>query len=261
MPTVGLGAVVILGCRPRHPTPRRGRRSSRPRADGEVQPALPRQSVTVADSTISGEGLAATDLDHVLLDVVRVLLQVVCHLLRRHAVCLGLADDVLGQVVLVDARCCAPRRPCPRSSVRFSACVGAGLDVGPELVLGLVSPRRRPGTARALRLACASCAMTCSRRPCELGLQQVLRHLDVDLVHQRPPAPRPGPGGGLLQTGPGPSEPVPMVGPHLLDGVELRGQLGELVVGARAAPGPGPCDRDLDVGLLILQRAADQRRA
>ena len=58
------------------------------------------------------ERLGATDLEHVLLDVMRVLLQVIGNLLRRHAVGLGLADDVLRQVVLVDRRWPVPRKPC-----------------------------------------------------------------------------------------------------------------------------------------------------
>ena len=49
-----------------------------------------------------GQRLAAADLEHVLLNVVRMFFQMISDLLWRNAIGLSLTHDVLGEVVLIN---------------------------------------------------------------------------------------------------------------------------------------------------------------
>ena len=88
----GLGASSAASGSPMVPSGRRFFSSTR----------LPEASLTVADSTMRGERLAAQDLLHQVGDVV-VLEHVVRELLRVLAGLLGAPHEVLGELVLVDA--------------------------------------------------------------------------------------------------------------------------------------------------------------
>ena len=69
--------------------------------------------------------------------MVRVFLEVIGHLLRRNAIGLRLAQDVLGEIVLVDtdrALVC----DLVQDDLRLESLLAALLQIGPELFLGLI---------------------------------------------------------------------------------------------------------------------------
>ena len=146
-----------------------------------------------------------------------------------NAIGLSLTHDVLGEVVLIDIDCVV-LGDLVQDDLRLEGLRGPLLEVGPELVLGLVFTgigqvllESETGLGELLGDLLAASL--------DLGVEQVLGYLDIDLADQ---GLQYGVAGltGLLEPGQ-PGEPVLDVRAQLLDRVELRCLLGELVVGVR----------------------------
>src|SRR6478609_6395548 len=215
----------------------------------------------------AGERLAAQDLLHQLGDVV-VLEHVVRELLRVLTGLLGLADHVLGELLLVDAEL-LDLGDLVQDELGGDRVTDPALEVGLELLLGLalvleVLVHGHAGV-RELLLEAAAARV-------ELVGDDRLGQRDVDGLQQRLQH-RVAGGGGLLEAAAA-AEPLPHVLGQLLDGVELGGQLGELVVelGELLLLDLADGDRDVDAladqvtthelggeDLLVAGGQADQR--
>ena len=207
--------------------------------------------MTVADSTMLGERLAAADLLDQLGDVV-VLEHVVDELLRVLAGLLGAHHQVLLELVLVDAELLLGGH-LVEEQLSDDRVTDPALEVGLELLLGLalvleVLLQGDAGVGELLLDVAAAGVELVG----DDGLGQ--RHVDpLEQCLEDGVA-----GGGRLLEALAAAEPLTHVGGQLVDGVELRGQLGELVVelGQLLLLDLGDLDRHLDV--LADQVAADE---
>ena len=176
-------------------------------------------------------------------------------LLRGGSVLLSLAEEQFGQLILLDADLVVVSH-LVEDDLSLEGVEGALLDLSPEVVgvVGLLL-----GLLEVLLDRHASLGQLLAdllTTGLKLGVDEGGRQLDVnlgdnfleDLVTSV---------GSLVQTG-HVLEGGAQVGTHLVDGVELADELGEVVVNGRELLFADLGDGDLDVGLLAAQRATDE---